>query len=194
MNDWQPGTPEDNQPPAGPEDAAPLLEGAGADFGTPDAPGLPADTGTAAAPDPPLVAPAAPADALPPLLPPADSTTALRLPWDRLGPPPTLEQALDGHDAAAPEPEPAAPQAPGQHLPNPAKALIAVLGLLCLALLALAALTFKLWSDRTEAQQTLLAAVGAMSLTVSPDLSSTVGQRLAGVREAVRVVESYYEG
>ena len=86
------------------------------------------------------------------------------------------------HETALPRP---ATPSPNAQPSAGVKALLIALGVLVVVLLVLGGIAFKLWSDRIAAQQTLRAAVGAMSATVSPDIAITVGQRLERVRAAV---------
>lgn len=52
------------------------------------------------------------------------------------------------------------------------------------ALLGVCGVAAKLWYDQTAAQDALLAAVGALGATVSPDLADTLNPRLAQIRTA----------
>jgi tetratricopeptide (TPR) repeat protein len=60
-----------------------------------------------------------------------------------------------------------------------------VVGLaLMLALLGVGGVAAKLWYDQMAAQDALLAAVGALGATVSPDLADTLNPRIAEIRTA----------
>lgn len=67
----------------------------------------------------------------------------------------------------------------------PGKALLVVGLALMVALLGVCGVAAKLWYDQTAAQDALLAAVGAMGATVSPDLEDTLNPRISEIRTAV---------
>ena len=65
------------------------------------------------------------------------------------------------------------------------KALLVAVGILMLGVLVMGGIALKLWSDRADAQRALMAAVGAVSATASPEMAGVVGGRLERVRDAV---------
>lgn len=110
-------------------------------------------------------------------------------PWPETPAPPdepSLAAAPDAEAAEetmAPAPPPAAPPEPRPSAGI--KALLVAVGILMLAVLAMGGIALKLWSDRTDAQRALMAAVGAVSATASPEMAGVVGGRLERVRDAV---------
>jgi hypothetical protein len=83
------------------------------------------------------------------------------------------------------EPAASAPESPAPQPPPSGKALLVVGLALMLALLGVGGIAAKLWYDQTAAQDALLAAVGAIGATVSPDLADTLNPRIAEIRTAI---------
>lgn len=104
-----------------------------------------------------------------------------QLPWEVTSLPASLGRPLTPEEVPGGELQPEDTRSSG----SVSRALLVAFGLLALALLAVGAMTLKLWLDRSAAQSSLQAAVGAISATASPEYARALRPRLDPLRKAI---------